>query len=466
MSGRPARAALLRAEPRSGIAGALVAIAIGLAGCSASGQGGDRPAPPAASERAPAPAAVRPPRRARPAAPERAPADRCTRVVIDPGHDSEPNPALEPIGPGSEPRKPKDPGGTRGVVTGLPEHAVALSISLELRRLLRAEGYCVTMTRVRPTGRSIGNVERAQIANRAGATLFLRVHLDSSTDPSRRGSSTLYPVRRRGWTDDILPGSRTAARALQGELVAGLGTRDLGTVARADLTGFNWSDVPAALVEVGFQSNPAEDRRLADGAQKRRAARALARGVRRFTPPRRASVRSRASRAHGLPTAGRLVAAVRLPAEGADFFTWDPVRKTSPNRRWRRHGTDRLVRTVLAVLDRYARAHPSAERVGIGDLSRSRGGDFGRRFGPVGHVSHQNGLDVDVYYPRRDRRERAPRFAPQVDRRLAQDLVDRFVRAGAEHVFVGPSLDLHGPPGVVQALDGHDNHLHVRLPPG
>ena len=170
------------------------------------------------------------------------------------------------------------------------------------------------------------------------------------------------------------------------------------------------------------------------------------------------------SRAIGLPYAGSLVGGVQLPREGVHFFTWDPVLRRSPDRPWRRFGTDRLVRTLLAVIDAYAAAHPHAARVGIGDLSRPHGGDFGPQFGGPGHASHQNGLDADVYYPRRDRRERAPRAVDQIDHRLAQDLVDRFVRAGAQFIFVGPSTGLHGPAGIVQVLVHHDDHLHVRLP--
>ncbi|HEV3408433.1 MAG TPA: penicillin-insensitive murein endopeptidase [Gaiellaceae bacterium] len=177
-----------------------------------------------------------------------------------------------------------------------------------------------------------------------------------------------------------------------------------------------------------------------------------------------ARIRWRDSKALGLPQRGRLVRGVQLPAEGTTFFTWDPVRRTSPNRGWRRWGTDRLVRVVLKVVRGYAAEHPRAPRVGVGDLSRPRGGDFGPRFGLPGHVSHQNGLDVDVYYPRLDRRERAPRGAGDVDRRLAQALVDLFVEAGADLVFVGPSTGLTGPRRVVQPLARHDNHLHVRLP--
>jgi murein endopeptidase len=174
-------------------------------------------------------------------------------------------------------------------------------------------------------------------------------------------------------------------------------------------------------------------------------------------PPAAAAARP-ASLALGTPADGRLVRGARLPAQGADFFTWDPVRREVPNRPWRRWGTDRLVRFVLRVIDGYAAARPEAPRVGIGDLSRQRGGPFG----PV-HATHQNGLDADVYYPRLDRRERPPKLVSQIDRRLAQDLVDRFVGAGAELVYVGPNTGFTGPPGVVQVIWNHDNHLHVRI---
>jgi murein endopeptidase len=185
----------------------------------------------------------------------------------------------------------------------------------------------------------------------------------------------------------------------------------------------------------------------------------------RPTPATREHIHARRqSIALGLPWNGSLLRGVRLPGQGLHYFTWDPVRRRSPDRPWRRYGTDRLVRVLLQVIDAYAAAHPDAARVGVGDLSRPHGGDFGIRYGWPGHVSHQNGLDVDVYYPRRDRSERAPTRPDQIDRALAQDLVDRFVRAGAVRVFVGPHTGLTGPPETVQMLAHHDNHLHVRLP--
>ena len=160
---------------------------------------------------------------------------------------------------------------------------------------------------------------------------------------------------------------------------------------------------------------------------------------------------------------GALRRGVQMPAEGPDWFTWDPVRKRIPNRGWRRWGTDRLVRTVLGVIEQYRLDNALAPRVGIGDLSRTHGGDFGARFGGLGHASHQNGLDADIYYPRMDGQERRPYKPSQVDVDLAQDLVDRFVAAGARVIYVGPSLGLEGPRKRVVPLVQHDDHLHVRL---
>lgn len=169
------------------------------------------------------------------------------------------------------------------------------------------------------------------------------------------------------------------------------------------------------------------------------------------------------SRSVGEPFAGRLINGVQLPASGPHFVTFDSALRRSPSRGWRRWGTDRLIRTLLRVIDAYARAHPHAQPVVIGDLSRPHGGFFGSEYGGLGHASHQSGLDADVYYPRRDRRLRPPLTPAQIDHGLAQDLVTRFVRAGAQFVFVGPNTHLHGPAGVVEILALHDDHMHVRI---
>jgi N-acetylmuramoyl-L-alanine amidase len=203
-------------------------------------------------------------------------------VVIDPGHDLRANLQTEPNGPGSATRKIKDGGGTSGVVSGTTEAELNLAISLRARALLERAGVRVVMTRTRTTGTSIGNVARAGIANRAGAALFLRIHADGASSSGARGSHTLYPALRPGWTDDIYARSRAAARIVQRELVRSLGFPDRGLQERADFTGFNWADVPAILVEVGFMTNPTEDRALATERVREKAARGICRGTLAF----------------------------------------------------------------------------------------------------------------------------------------------------------------------------------------
>lgn len=209
-------------------------------------------------------------------------AARSPVVVLDPGHDLRANPATEPIGPGSTTRKIKDGGGTRGIVSGLTEAELNLRVALRLRGLLERSGVRVVMTRTKTAGTSIGNIARARIANRAGAALFLRIHADGSTDPEARGSHTLYPALRRGWTDDIYAASKRAATIVQSEIVRALGFPDRGLQERSDFTGFNWSDVPVILAELGFMTNRTEDRLLARVAYQRRAAAGLCRGTLRY----------------------------------------------------------------------------------------------------------------------------------------------------------------------------------------
>ena len=205
-------------------------------------------------------------------------------VCLDPGHGTPPaiGRQLEPVGPGSPVLKIKDGGGAAG------EAPVALAIALRARKLLLARGYRVAMTRSGPTirlGDGDGNIARAKFCNRAHAALMVRIHADGSPVRSLHGVSTLVPAWHRGWTDDIYARSVRAGRALQQAVVASTGAVDRGIVRRSDLTGFNWADVPAVLVESGFMTNPTESRRLKTGAYQQRVALGLTRGVAAFVKP-------------------------------------------------------------------------------------------------------------------------------------------------------------------------------------
>jgi N-acetylmuramoyl-L-alanine amidase len=200
-------------------------------------------------------------------------------ICIDPGHGTIPTVGrqTEPIGPGSSQLKIKDGGGTAG------EAPVALAIALKTRALLKRDGYRVAMTR---TGRTYagGNIERARFCNVRHAALMIRIHADGSSDSSLHGLKTLVPALHRGWTDDIYASSIRAARRVQSALVRKTHALDLGLVQRSDLTGFNWANVPAILVECGFMTNPVEARLLRSNAYQLKIARGLAAGAEAFAP--------------------------------------------------------------------------------------------------------------------------------------------------------------------------------------
>ena len=204
-------------------------------------------------------------------------------ICLDPGHGTPPaiGRQTEPIGPGSRVMKIKDGGGAPG------EAAVALAIARRTRVLLLERGYRVAMTRTGPVfrGGNGGNIARAKFCNRRHAALMVRIHADGSSDPSLHGVSTLVPAWHRGWTDDIYRPSLRAGRAIQRAVVSSTGAADRGVVRRSDLTGFNWANVPAVLVETGFLSNPNENRRLHTGAYQQRIARGLTAGVDAFVAP-------------------------------------------------------------------------------------------------------------------------------------------------------------------------------------
>jgi hypothetical protein len=162
----------------------------------------------------------------------------------------------------------------------------------------------------------------------------------------------------------------------------------------------------------------------------------------------------------GLPYDGHLVDGTQLPIDGPAWVTWDPLTDSVPNQPDRLYGNQRTIRAIIQVTEAYHAAHPEAPPVVIGDISRKGGGPMTDE-----HVSHQNGLDVDVYYPRTDGELRAPTASDQIDTALAQDLLDRFVAAGAQMIFVGYHAGLHGPGGVVIPYPNHEYHMHVRFPP-
>lgn len=176
-------------------------------------------------------------------------------IVIDPGHG-----AFHEWG-GSDP-------GAIGP-TGLKERDVVRNISLELGNILLNEGYSVIYTRQGDT--SLTLEDRAAVASISGAELLVSVHANASTNRATAGTMTFYH----------LASSRSLAGYIQAELLNRLQREDKG-VRLANFLVLRSCPIPAVLVEVAYISNPAEEKLLADAVFQRRAAEAMALGIKRY----------------------------------------------------------------------------------------------------------------------------------------------------------------------------------------
>lgn len=180
-------------------------------------------------------------------------------ICIDAGHQSKGNSKTEPIAPGSKTMKAKVSSGTTGVSTRIPEYKLTLALALKLKKLLVSKGFNVVMTR-ETNNVDISNIERAEIGNKAGADLSVRIHADGSPDKNMHGVSVLYPAL--AVTEKINTKSKLAAMEVLNGVIDTTAAKSLGIKPRVDLTGFNWTRVPSILIETGFMTNASEDKRL------------------------------------------------------------------------------------------------------------------------------------------------------------------------------------------------------------
>ncbi|MGI5823574.1 MAG: N-acetylmuramoyl-L-alanine amidase [Dethiobacteria bacterium] len=179
---------------------------------------------------------------------------RGKRVCLDPGHGG------------------SDPGAVGP--TGLREKDVNLAIALQTAALLRAAGVEVMLTR--EGDYYVDLPTRAIMANDRRSEIFVSIHSNAAlNNPVANGTST---YTYDGWQKE----ERAYLSALlQEELVSALGLRNIG-IFRENFAVLRNTQMPAALVEVAFVSNPAEEQRLADRDFQRRAAEALAQAITRY----------------------------------------------------------------------------------------------------------------------------------------------------------------------------------------
>lgn len=186
------------------------------------------------------------------------------KVLLDAGHGCSGN-YVEPKYKGasdSEVTYENSSTGATGVVTKKREGDLTLEIALKLQKKLQNLGADVLMIRTKKTT-PMSLVQRAEYGNKHKVDLAFRIHADGLDDQSVNGASTLYPSAEH-INNKIAEKSKNIASIIQREYIKSTGLADRGTVERNDLVGFNFTTVPSILLELGFMTNPEEDRKMSD----------------------------------------------------------------------------------------------------------------------------------------------------------------------------------------------------------
>ena len=188
-------------------------------------------------------------------------------ILLDPGHGG------------------VDPGAVGS--TGVLEKDVVLAIALHLRDYLQQAGATVVLTRYED--RDISGYDdpshpdryrrdlyrRAEIIESSNADAFVSIHANALSIGSARGAQTFY-------RPDALGANKRLASELQRALVTVTGQANRGLSTDIHQLVLNRATMPAATVEVGFLSNPSEERLLAQSDQQQKIAWALFTGLTRY----------------------------------------------------------------------------------------------------------------------------------------------------------------------------------------
>lgn len=178
-------------------------------------------------------------------------------IVIDAGHGG------------------SDPG---AVPNGIREKDVNLAAALKLDKALRQLGYTTIMTR--DTDTFVNLYERAEIANRNQADLFISLHSNSNSNSSINGIQVLYHSLDKA---DVKKEETLAlAQIMMDEVTKGTGAPNKGLLPRQNYVVVRDTEMPSVILEMGFLTNPTEAKKLQTDSYQNIIVESVVRGIERY----------------------------------------------------------------------------------------------------------------------------------------------------------------------------------------
>lgn len=180
------------------------------------------------------------------------PRRRIRLILIDPGHGGH------------------DAGAPGKIAT---EKQLNLLLGIEIGKALQRAGFRVLMTRNKDVFLTLS--ARSALVGKSKADLFISVHHNASKRNPQAAGIECFAHRVPRPCDTLL------AAMIQEHLIRATGSVNRG-VKFANFAVLRNNPVPAVLIEAGFMTNAAEERRLINPAWRRRAAAAIAAAVKAY----------------------------------------------------------------------------------------------------------------------------------------------------------------------------------------